>query len=278
MDFIIEAVTRWDDLWKAIIVAVATIVVVALLKTMSKGMYQLGSTIWHWRGWGIIPRHCRKAIKSYRVRRAKDVMLQTLKEPGKWVEIRIQVYDNCLRYAPSKSTRSQLIAITPAKPSWLNDYYVATALESLSNEGKVVKAKRHSINSWPPVPENYHFGPVRPGRSACEEAVKIEKNDMCLAYQFFHYCSKPPRFDSRRVAETISPSKTKIKYTYPLKDAAPPCDLCWEQEGRERDIRTLVDNITDYDLVDMAPLAITGANRELQEAVSNACIDMPVQG
>ena len=49
------------------------------------------------------------------------------------------MYDNCLRDDSSDSKRGQLEAITPAKPSWLNDYYVATALKSLLDEGKVVK-------------------------------------------------------------------------------------------------------------------------------------------
>lgn len=268
-DLVTDLVTTWNKIGEA---RIATILaVIALLRSMGKEIYQLGSIVWRWKGWGFISRLYRKANTLYRVRKAKSVMLRTLEETS--VRIGIREHDNCLRAEPSKSTRDQWNEITPAKPSWLNDHYVAAALESLSKEGKVVKAKRYSFKSWPPKPEYYHFGPIRIGSSACEEADKVEINDRCLAYQFFRYCPKPSRFDSRRVAETISPSKTEIKYTYPLKDAAPQCDLCWEEENRERNIRTLVDNITEYDLADAAPLEITGANRELQQAVSDACIE-----
>ena len=187
--------------------------------------------------------------------------------------IEMQVYDNCLRENPGKSTRGQLKEITPAKPSWLNDYYVATALESLSNEGSAVKAERYSIDSWPPKPVAYIFGAITADRSASEEGIRIETNSKCLAYQSFAFCPRAFRFEPQHVAETVSRSKTRFRTTFPLKDKAPPCELCWETEYRERDIRTLVDNITRYDLAGIATLEVTGANREFQEAVAETCIE-----
>ena len=207
----------------------------------------------------------------YRVRRAKSLMRRALE--GKSLRIGIRAYGDCLRDDPSNSKRGQLETITPAKPSWLNDYYVSTALESLFDEGKVVKATRHSVNSWPPNPEAYDFVTVNNDGSSWEEAVRIETNDKCVAYQSFGYCPRSARFVPKHVAKTLSPRETKFETTFPLKDMAPPCELCWEQEYRERDIRTLVDNITKYDLADVATLEITGTKGELQEIIANICIE-----
>ena len=151
MEFLTENWTTWNERWGATIVTIAAIVtVIALLGSMGKKIQQLGSVVWQWKGWSIVSRVYRKFIALYRARRAKSVMRRTLEESS--VRIGIRVYDNCLRDDPRKSTRSQLKDITPAKPNWLNDYYVATALESLSSEGSVVKARRYSVNSWPPNP------------------------------------------------------------------------------------------------------------------------------
>ena len=273
MDFLTEIVTAWNEIGGATIATILAVIlaVIALLKIMGKGIHQLVSIVWRWKGWGFISRLYRKANTLYRVRKAKSVMLRTLEETS--VRIGIREHNNCLRNEPSKSTRDQWNEIIPAKPFWLNDYYVATALESLSNEGIVMKAIRYSVNSWPPKPEFYHFGLVSADSSASEEAVKVETNAKCRAYQSFRFCPKPSRFDYQQFAETVSPRETRINNTFLLKDTAPPCDLCWEEKNRERDIRILVDNITNYDLADIAPLEITGINGEFQEAVSDSCIE-----
>ena len=268
MDFLTEIWTAWNERWGVNIVAI--VAAIALLKGMGKDIRQVGSTVWHWKGWTINSRLYRRANTLNRIRRAKSVMRRTLEGE---LMIGIQVYDNCLRDDPSKSTRGQLKEITPAKPSWLNDYYVATALESLSNEGSAVKAKRYSMNSWPPNPEVYVFRAISADRSACEEALRIEANSKCAVYQSFRNCPRASRFEPQRVVETVSPRETRFMTTFPLKDMAPPCELCWENEYRERDIRRLVDNITKYDLADTATLEITGTNEELQEAVADTCIE-----
>ena len=272
MEFLTENWTTWNERWGATIVTIAAIVtVIALLGSMGKKIQQLGSVVWQWKGWSIVSRVYRKFIALYRARRAKSVMRRTLEESS--VRIGIRVYDNCLRDDPRKSTRSQLKDITPAKPNWLNDYYVATALESLSSEGSVVKARRYSVNSWPPNPEAYDFVTVRAGTSAKEEVVIIETNDKCVVYQNFSHCPRPSRFEPHYIAVTVSPRETRHTTTYPLKDMAPPCDLCWEQESRERDMRMLVDNITKNDLAASATPEVTGTNGEFEDAVAETCIN-----
>ena len=268
MDFLTEIWTAWNEQWGATIATILALT--ALLKSAGKEIQQLGSAVWHWKGWTIFSILYRRAKILYRVRSAKSVMRRKLE--GSSVRIPIRMYDNCLRDDPRKSTRSQLNEITPAKPNWLNDYYVATALESLSNEGSVVKAKRYQVNSWPPNLEAYDFATVSADSSASEEALKIETNDKCVVYQTFRYCPRPSRFEPQYIAETVAPGKTRFKTSFPLKEMVPPCDLCWEKEYQERDIRMLVDNITKYDLADIASAEITGTDGELQEVVVDTCI------
>ena len=189
MDFIAESLTVWNEGWGPTIATL--LAVIALLKSTGKEIKQVGSTVWHWNGWTIVSGLYRKSNTLYRVRRAKSVMRRTTEEQG--VQIGIRVYDACLREDPGKSTRSQLGNVTPAKPSWLNDYYVATALESLSSEGSLVKAKRYYANSWPPRPETYYFLTVSTNGAASEEAATIETNDQCAAYQSIGLCPRPPR-------------------------------------------------------------------------------------
>ncbi len=263
MDFLPE---NWT-LWTANVMAL-----LALLKSTGKEIQQLWSTVRQWTGWTIISRLYRRAKTRYRLRVAKKAMRRTLET--KSLEIGIQAYDNCLAGNPSRSKRDQLGEITPAKPHWLNDYYVAVALESLSAERDVVKATRYSPNQWPPRPQAFWFEAVDADRCAREEAARIEANSKCLAYQSpLVRCSQPTRFEFQAYAQTLSPASVRHGTTYRLKDKAPPCELCWEKEVQERDIRNLVDNITKYDLADMASPAITGTNGEFQKVVADACIE-----
>ena len=268
MDFLTEIWTAWNEQWG---VTIATILALtALLKSAGKEIKQLGSAVWHWKGWTVVSRLYRKVLNLYKVRRARSVLRGKLETS--YVRIPIGVFENCLRDDPRKSTRSQLNAITPAKPSWLNDYYVAIALESLSNEGIVVKARRYSLNTWPPTPEAYYFVKLGADSSPREEAVRIETNDYCLVYQNFNRCPRPSRFEPQYIAETVAPGETRFKTSFPLKEMVPPCDLYWEKEYQERDVRMLVDNITKYDLADIASTEITGTDGELQEVVVDTCI------
>ena len=212
-----------------------------------------------------------RAKTVYRKRRAKSVMRRALQ--GKSVLIGIQVYADCLGLDPNESSRSQLESITPSKPSWLNDYYVATALESLSNDESVVKSERYSLNTWPPDLVRYAFHINNADISAREQAVTIETNEKCKVCQIFDLCPRESRFDCQSSAETVSASETRFTTTYVLKDRAEPCDLCWKKESLEQDIRILVEKITKYDLAHRMNVEIRGANGEFQAAVVAACIE-----
>ena len=136
-----------------------------------------------------------------------------------------------------------------------------------------MKVKRYSVNSWPPEPETYVFSTLDADQSACEEVLRIETNDKCSAYQHLDLCPRPSRFETQNSAETVSPGNIRFRKTLWIKHMAPPCEQCWEKEDREWDIRTLIDNITKYDLADVATLDITGTNGEFQEAIADICIE-----
>ena len=160
MDFLTEFWKTWNEQWGA---TTATILALAaLLKSAGKEIHQIWSAVWHWKGWTIVSRSYRKVITLYRATQlARRVMRRKLEM--EYVRIPIRMYDNCLRDNPRSPTLGQLKEVSPAKPTWLNDYYVATALESLSKEGSVVKATCYSMSFWPPDPESYFFRIVSAG-------------------------------------------------------------------------------------------------------------------
>ena len=276
MDLLTDTWAVWNQHVEATIATVgATIVAIlsvyAFVKKTGSGFLQMVSDVRRWKGWAVLARFCKRVIVPYRVRRAKSVIRQSLEGSG--LKIPIEAYAASLRDDPSRSTRDRLKVITPAKPSWLSDYYVATALESLSNEGKVGKAKRYGVNAWPPRAFRYDFAPVVSVEAAHGEVVRIETTDYCVIYQLFEYCRRESRFDPQQTAETVSPFRTKFTTSYVLKDTAPPCDLCWEKDSHEEHTRMLVEKITKYDLAREATEEITGENGELQDAVVAACIE-----
>ena len=269
MESLSELWTSWNS---GVGTVVATIMAtIALLRSMAKDIYQTVGSVSRWRAWKMLSGLYAKAKRLYRTRRAKSVMRRALQ--GKLMQIGIQEYANCLRLAPNGSSRSQLEPITPSKPSWFNDYYVATALESLSNDGSVVKSERYSLNSWPPDPVRYVFHVSNADIPAREQAVVIAANEKCKVYQIFDLCPRESRFDFQRSAETVSASETRFTEAYVLKDQAEPCDLCWEKESREKDMRILVEKITKYDLAHLMNVDILGSNGEFQAAVETACIE-----
>ena len=269
MDFLSDIWRGWNDQWGA---SIATIVaLIALLKTTGKEIKLLVTTVWRWKVLTFVSKPYRYTITKYRSHGSKTLI--QLKLERETILVGIQVYESCLQSDPRQSTRKQLREITPDKPIWLNDYYVATALESLSAEGKVAKAVRYSRNSWPPKSERYQFVTVNDNESAQDIATRIETDDMCLVYQRGAGCSKPPRFEARSFAETVSPRETRFTASFPLKEMAPPCELCWEKEYRERDTRNLVESFIRYDFGDAATAEITGADGELQEALVSLFVE-----
>ena len=269
MDLLTDIWTVWNQQVGA---TIATLLAAfALLKATGSGIRKVVSDVRQWKGWEFLARLFKSVKTRYRVWRAKGVMRQSME--GQRLTIGIQVYDSCLQDDPSKSTREQLEAITPAKPSWLNDYYVATALESLSTEGRVAKATGYELDHWPTRPNRYIFEAVSADESAHEKAEREETNSLCVAYQYGNLCRREIRFDFRHIAETVAPNRVTHFIAHPLKDAAPPCKLCWEKDQQKRDIRNLVESIMRYDLAYEATEEITGDNGKFQEAVVTACIE-----
>ena len=138
----------------------ATIALILSIIALGDRIHRWASAIDHWKGWEIVRRWYRSIQRKYRVLRAKNAMFAYLKQTS--VRIPIRMYTNCLAENPLTSKRNTLSAIIPKKPSWLNDYLVATALEALRNEGKIAKAELYELsNTWPPNTETYWF--PRPG-------------------------------------------------------------------------------------------------------------------
>ena len=124
MDFLTELWRSWNDQWGA---SIATIVaLIALLKATGKEVKQLVSTVWRWKGWTFVSKPYRYTIAKYRSHRSKTLFQLILERET--ILVGIEVYESCLQDNPRQSTRRQLREITPEKPLWLNDYYIATAL------------------------------------------------------------------------------------------------------------------------------------------------------
>ena len=173
MDFLTEFQAVWDE-WGALVSAIGiTLAAVAsavyLLSKIGKYLRQLGSAIWQWKARRAIFGMCRRGRTLYRMRRAKSAMRRRLGEVT--VRIGTRDYEACLGDDPARSTLSRMVKVAPSTPSWLNDYYVATALESLANEGEIVKAKRYPLYSWPPTTELYLFARPPEGKSALDETI-----------------------------------------------------------------------------------------------------------
>ena len=275
MDFLDQIWTAWNEQWGATIAAILGIIAIAM-NTGDK-IHRLSTAIKRWKGWAIARRWYRSSQRKYRVHRAKNAMFAHLKQTP--VRIPIRTYTNCLAENPLTSERNTLSAIIPKKPSWLNDYLVATALEALRNEEKIVKAELYQLsNHWPPNTETYLFLRPEPGKTIEEKTEEVEVESRCRVEQFQEWrhlssCSEESRYDTTRYAETTAPGNTTFGTRVTPKPSAPPCSRCWERKSRERDIKMLVDGITKYDLASEVTIEVTGSNREFQEAITEVCIE-----
>ena len=233
----------------------------------------IASAVKQWKVRTVISNQFKKIQRKYRLYRTIRVIQAHFID--KQIRISIQAFENCLRERTSTAVRGQLAAITPEKPTWLNDYLMATALETLSNEGKVAKANQYGGGSWPAQPHSYVFQILKTNESAREEAEKLEANSLCSIFQKFpfHQCPTGPRFIWGSYAETTSPGTTTFGSTTRVIEGAPPCGRCWELEPRERNMRLLVENITKHDLRQIATREITGENGEFQRAVITVCTE-----
>lgn len=275
MDLLSEIWTAWNEQWGATVAAILGIIAIAM--TAGDKIHRLASAIARWKGWAMARRWYRSGQRKYRIRRAKNVMFPYIKQ---WsVTIPVGTYHACLAENQFTLKRDKLTRITPEKPSWLNDYFVATALEALHGERKVAKAKLYELSyNWPPRAETYFFSSPEPGWNIEEQADHAEAESRCRAEQFTAWrdsssCSEEPRFDVANFAETTAPGATTFHTRVTSKPNAPPCRRCWEGKGREQNISMLVDGITKHDLSDLTPTEITGNNQEFQQAVTAVLID-----
>lgn len=269
MDFLNQIWSVWNEHWAANVATVLSII--AIVWSAGDKFHRMTSAIRRWKGWAILLHWCRSAERKFRIRRAKGVMRSKLALTG--IRISIRDYESCLAENSRTSGRNTLSPITPEKPAWLNDYYVATALEALSREEKIVKAKTFDLKGFPPSPEMYLFRTTKAGITAEQQVDEIETEGMCLVHQFFQQCLEAPRYEIGGRAETTAPGTTQFTTLSRLREDAPPCSRCWEVEDRRNNIRLLVDGITRHDLAATATSEITGTDREFQEAVIAICIE-----
>ena len=267
MDFLSELWTTWNDNWGAGVASIAALVLVAI--SLAEKTRNLVSGFVRWRN---IARWCGSMQNRYRMFRAKRAMRSKLAV----TELRfpIDAFGRCLSQ-PSRTTGRQITgSIAPANPSWLNDHYVATALEALHQESKIAKAELYGRTGWPPKAEWYLFRHLKADKTAQEEIDEIETDSRCQAYQStVNNCPMGARYEYEEFAETVSVRERRSGTYVWLKESAPPCERCWETQYRDRDIAHLVDNITRYDLADCATPEITGLHAQFQETVASVCAD-----
>ena len=253
----------------------ATIALTLSIIALGDRIHRWASAIVHWKGWTIARRSYRSSKRKYQKRRAKNAMFAYLSQ--KSVRIPIRTYAECLAENSLTSERRTLSVVTPEKPSWLNDYYVATALGALHGEGKIAKAELYELsNTWPPHTETHFFLRPEPGKTIEDQAKEIEDESRCRVEQFcrsWSSCSEEDRYDATEWAETTAPGATTFHTRVTQKPSTPPCARCWERKNNESSIRSLVESITRYDLASTATTEITGVNQEFQEAVIDTCME-----
>ena len=274
MDILHDVWVAWNNQWGATVATILAIIAMAM--NAGERVQKLVTSIARWRAWSNIHRLWKAGLNKYRVRRAKGAMRAKLAQTR--LSIPIRTYQECLTRSLNSSYDSKLQAIMPEKPSWLNDYYVATALEEMSLRGEIAKCEKYELsNSWPPSIVTYLFLRREPGKTIEEQAEEVTSESRCLVEQSSLWrslssCSEESRFDTVQCAETTAPGSTTINTRVTLKPTAPPCQRCWKRKQREEDISQLVDSITEYDFAPITPIEITGRNQEFQEHVKDVCI------
>ena len=274
MDLLGQIWTAWNDQWG---VTVATILgIIAIAMNAGEKFHKMWSTVRRWKAWPTVLRMCKSSQRKYRLRRAKLVLLKKVEQTT--YRIPIQTYGSCLEESRAASPRDLLVDITPENPSWMNDYYFATALQLLFEENLVTKATLYETNGFPPRPISYYFEHVKKGQSARERSGEIETESLCVVYQCHLMCRESPRYEAIFSSETVSPSLVSGRTSYKLLPDSPPCVRCWDKIQRERDVSGLVENITTNDLRAIVTVAVTGEKKEFQKAVIETCIesDCPV--
>ena len=267
MDSLNDIWTAWNQEWGTTVAMLTA--AAALISNFWQKLQKGVSNVKNWKIWKAISNISKKVIRTYRLHRAEGIMRQALGEHGVFVPI--ATYGNCLQKRSDLATKEQLGAITPAKPSWLNDYYAATALERLSKKGRILKATQYDQSGFPPRPQIYSFRNPITGASLQEQAEEIQTNSKCAIYQNFQMCQEASRFHREGYRKTISPRETRTGSYTSLKENAPPCEECWQKQQRESDLQNLVNNIMRNEFAAQATRELTGDNGEFQEAVTEVC-------
>ena len=261
----------WDVWSGGLGTAVLTALTVLLLAmNAAEKFHRVSSATIKWRVWQHLGRLHRATQRKYRIFLAKRVVLLLL-EGQSW-RIPIDSYAQCLAADQRASGIDLLASLVQGGPHWLNDFYVASALEALNKKGTITKAKLYESNGWPTKAVQFRFRKVASGRSVEDETEEIETESYCLVYQrFFNECPTGPRYESEWYAETKSIGRVEHGTGTWLNESAPPCQRCWETQYLARDIRMLVDSITEHDLARLATTEVTGLHSEFQMAIAMVC-------
>ena len=260
----------WDVGAGGLGIALAVLLVMLWVMNAAETFHRVSSAIIKWRAWRYLGRWYRATWRRYRIFLAKRLVLSLLGSQS-W-RIPIDSYARCLAADQRASGLGLSASVVQGGPNWLNDFYVASALEALNNQGKITKARLYGGNSWPTKAVQFRFRKVASGRSVQDETEEIETESYCLVYQrSFDQCPTGPRYESEWYSETKSISRVEHGTRTWLKESAPPCQRCWETQYLARDIRTLVDSITEHDLARSATTEVTGLHSEFQAAVAMVC-------
>ena len=234
--------------------------------------WKIWGRIWRWTGqrlWRTSKHQYFWLLVTYRRKRAKRVMAAALRE-RQIITVNVQAFEQSLAINPRSAQRFRFRYLMPEKPEWLNDYYVADALETLRREDKAVKARDYDRNGWWPPAIAYRMWPsTRPDLSAEE----FETNGLCRAYQHFNHCPFDARFEEIRRVETVAVDRTLEEWTYPVREAAPPCERCWEEDDRRWQVQQLVRRLTDNDFWPCLAPNIRETISQFQEQISEVCVE-----
>lgn len=268
MDFLTQIWDVWSGGIGTAVLTVLTVILLAMNAT--EKLHHASAAVIKWRAWRYPGRWWRFTQKKHRMFLAKRAIASMLE--GRTWRIPIDSYAQCLSADHDPSGIAVLEGLVQEGPYWLNDYYVASALEALYKQGKINKARIYVSNSWPTRAMQFRFQKVTPGRSVQDETEEIETDSYCQVYQgFFDRCPTGPRYESEGYAETKSVGRVEFGTRTWKKESAPPCQRCWETQYLGRDIRMLVDSITEHDLARSTTTEITGIDSEFQEAVALVC-------